>query len=469
MPEWSRTGASLERMFSANSIAVVGASNDPGKWGHMLLDAMMRGGYEGSLYPINPKTDEVLGLPAYPSVSAVPGLMDLAVVAIPAQYVAGVLREAAEKGVGSAVVVTGGFREAGRADLEDELGSVVEETGLRILGPNIQGIIRTPNRLCCMPWPFITESGPLAVISQSGTVTAAISEWAAQEGLGISAAVNLGNQVDLCESDLIEFFAEDPHTKAIALYLEGVKDGRQFLQAVKRAVEKKPVVVLKSGRTRGGQRAVASHTGSLGGSDAVFGAACRQFGMVRADDVESLYAAAKGLATLGTRRGNRVFAVSTSGGSGALFADEAEELDLVLPSLPEQLVDRLRQLDLPAFATLSNPLDLADVSAPNFREVVSIVDEYNVADIYLLMFGDPVPGGVEVATGLAGAVSGQVAVCYYGGGETEKEDRVKMQEAGIPVFRTPESAARGIGAAVWAARRRASIVTGDTAGQGRVR
>ena len=433
----------MERMFNSGSIAVVGASNDPQKWGHMLLDAMIRGGYAGTLYPINRKAPKVLGLTAYPSVGEVPGKVELVVVAIPAPYVAGALREAAAKGVAGAVVVTGGFREAGRADLEDELSSIVAETGLRILGPNIQGIIRTPNRVCCMPWPFITETGPLAIISQSGTVTAAIAEWAAQEGLGISAAVNLGNQVDLCESDLIEFFAEDPHTKAIALYLEGVKDGRRFLDVVKRAVEKKAVVVLKSGRTKGGQKAVASHTGSLGGSDAVFSAACRQFGVARAHDVESLYAVAKGLATLGTPPTNRVFVVGTSGGSGALFADEAEERGLVLPPLPEQLVDRLSQLDLPAFATLSNPLDLADVSAPSFREVVSIVDEYDVADIYLLMFGDPVPGGLEVATGLAGGVSGQVAVCYYGGGETEKEDRVKMQEAGIPVFRTPESAARG--------------------------
>jgi acyl-CoA synthetase (NDP forming) len=450
-----KTGSStdgLDRIFNADSIAVIGASNDPGKWGYRLLDAMKRGGYEGDLYPINPKADEVLGLPAYPSVSAVPGVVDLAVVAIPATYVAAVLREAAEKGVGGAVVVTGGFREAGRADLEDELRSIVEETGLRILGPNIQGIIRTSNRLCAMPWPFITEQGPLAVISQSGTVTAAISEWAAQEGLGISAAVNLGNQVDLCESDLIEFFAGDPHTKAIALYLEGVKDGRRFLDVVKGAVKEKPVAVLKSGRTRGGQKAVASHTGSLGGSDAVFSAACRQFGVIRADDVESLYAVAKGMSTLGTPQGNRVFAISTSGGSGALFVDEAEEHDLVFPPLPAELLERLGDLDLPAFATLSNPLDLADTAARNFLEAVAVVDEYDLADVYLLIYGDPVPGGLEVAEELAGRVSGKLAVCYYGGGETEIEDRVKLQRAGIPAFRTPESAARGIGAAVWAAR-----------------
>ena len=451
MPETGRTIASLERMFNANSIAVIGASNDPQKWGYMLLDAIMRGGYDGALYPVNRKADEVLGLPAYPSMPDVPGMVDLVVVAIPAPYVADTLREAAEQGVAGAVVVTGGFREAGRADLEQELRCIVEETGLRILGPNIQGIIGTPNRLCAMPWPFITEQGPLAVISQSGTVTAAIAEWAAQEGLGISAAVNLGNQVDLSESDLIEFFASDPHTKAIVLYLEGVKDGRRFLDAVDAAVKEKPVAVLKSGRTKEGQKAVASHTGSLGGSDRVFDAACRQHGVIRADDVESLYAVAQGLATLGTPKGNRVFAISTSGGSGALFVDEAGKHDLVLPPLPEKLVERLKGLDLPAFATLSNPLDLADTAAQNFLEVVSVMEESDVADIHLLIFGDPVPGGVEVAAELAGRASGKVAVCYYGGGDTEKTDRVRMQQAGIPAFRTPESAARGIGAAVWAA------------------
>jgi acyl-CoA synthetase (NDP forming) len=448
------SGDNLVRIFNPDSIAVIGASNQPGKWGYMLLDAMIRGAYEGDLYPVNRKEDEVLGLAAYRSVDDVPGMIDLVVVAIPAPYVAQTLREAADKGVAGAVVVSGGFREAGRADLEDELCSIVQETGLRILGPNIQGIIRTSSRLCAMPWPFITEEGPLAVISQSGTVTAAIAEWAAREGLGISAAVNLGNQVDLCESDLIEFFAGDPHTKAVALYLEGVKDGRRFLRAVEKAAKEKPIAVLKSGRTTGGQKAVASHTGSLGGSDTVFSAACRQFGVLRADDVESLYAVAKGLATMGRPKGNRVFAISTSGGSGALFVDEAERRGLALPPLPEELVERLRKLDLPAFATLSNPLDLADTAARNFLEVVRIVDEYDVADVYLLIYGDPVPGGLDVAAELAGRVSGKLAVCYYGGGETETTDRVRMQQAGIPAFRTPESAARGIGAAVWSSRRR---------------
>jgi acyl-CoA synthetase (NDP forming) len=457
MTEAERTTEALARMFEARSIAVIGASNDPGKWGCMLLDALIRGGYDGGLYPVNRKENRVLGLTAYPSVGDAPGEVDLVVVAIPAQHVLGVLREAAEKGVAGAVVVSGGFLEAGRTDLEDELRSIVEETGLRILGPNIQGIIRTSNRLCAMPWPFITQQGPLAVISQSGTVTAAISEWAAKEGLGISAAVNLGNQVDLCEADLIEFFAADPHTKAIALYLEGVKDGQRFLETVQRAVVRKPIAVLKSGRTWRGQTAIASHTGSLGGSDEVFSAACQQYGVVRAADVESLYAAAQGLATLGTPKGNRVFAISTSGGSGALFADEADGQNLALPPLPDELVERLRALDLPAFATLANPLDLADVSARSFREVLPLVDEYDVADVYLLLLGDPVMGGAEVARELAGELSGTVAVCYYGGGQAEETDRVRMQEVGIPVFRTPESAARGIGAAVWAARRHQAV------------
>jgi len=467
MREASRPEDSLARIFNADSIAVIGASNDPDKWGYMLLNALMRGGYGGDLYPINRTADQVLGLPAYPTVGQVPGDVDMALVAIPAQFVPDVLREAAEKGVAGAVVVTGGFREAGRADLEEELRSIVEETGLRILGPNIQGIIRTPNRLCAMPWPFITEQGPLAVISQSGTVTAAIAEWAAQEGLGISAAVNLGNQVDLSESDLIEFFASDPHTKAIVLYLEGVKDGRRFLDAVDKAVKEKPVAVLKSGRTKEGQKAVASHTGSLGGSDRVFDAACRQHGVIRADDVESLYAVAQGLATLGTPKGNRVFAISTSGGSGALFVDEAGKHDLILPPLPAELAERLKGLHLPAFATLSNPLDLADTSAQNFREVVPVVDEADVADIHLLIFGDPVPGSVEMVEDLAGIVSGKLAVCYYGGGDTEKRDRQKIQSAGIPAFRTPESAARGIGAAVWAARHRQSHAGRRTEAPGR--
>jgi acyl-CoA synthetase (NDP forming) len=440
----------VDSIFNARSVAVVGASQDPGKMGYMTLNSIIQGGYEGDIYPINPKADHILGLHAYPSISHVPAPIDLIVIVIPAPYVATVLREAVEKGVSAAVVISGGFREAGRPDLEEELHSISQKSSLRICGPNVQGINYVPNKLCAMFWPLLTAPGPIAIIGQSGTVTASLAEWAEFEGLGISGAVNLGNQVDLCESDFLEFFAEDEKTRAIALYLEAPKEGKRFQETLQRVARKKPVAVLKSGRTAGGQKATASHTGSLAGMDEVFSGACRQLGVFRADDLEHIFDSVKAIATMPEPQGNRLLVLTTSGGSAALGIDEAEKRGLSIPALPAELVERLKKTQsIPAFASFSNPLDFAGVNIENFREAIPILHQFGVADIYLLIFGDPVPGGAEAVEQLAAEVRAPLVVSYLGGGALERSDSVKMQAAGIPVFSTPDRAARGIAAAVW--------------------
>jgi len=440
-------------------VAVVGASSNPAKLGHVILANIVDGGYEGKVYPINPKADQILGLRAYPSVSQIPSDLDLVVVVIPAPFVPGVLREAADKGAGAAVVISGGFREAGRQDLEEELRSIVRETGLRIIGPNCQGINYRPNRLCAS-WPLVTTSGPLVIISQSGTVAATLAGWAVDEGFGVSATVSLGNQADVCETDLIDFFAEDGESRVIALYLEGAKDGRRFLSAVKRTLPKKPIVVLKSGRTEGGQRAAASHTQSLAGRDEVFDAVCRQSGIVRAPDIESLYDDAKALATLVPGDGDRIFVVTSSGGCGILAVDEAERCGLRVPSLPPEAVAGLREADLLPTAILSNPLDLTVAPAGHFEAAVSVIERYSIADLYLLIFGDPIPGATEVVQRLKQRIGPRIAVAYLGGGEVEKSERVRMHAVGIPVFPTPQRAVRAIESVVRVGRFRAARSSG---------
>ena len=442
----------LSQILNARSVAVVGASNNPGKWGYALLDTIRRSGYDGELYPINPKQNLVQGIPAYPSISNVPGPVELAVIVIPAPHVPGVLEEAAASGVKVAAILSAGFRESGRPDREAELEQVARECGLRILGPNIQGFSYLPNRLCAMFWPAMTTQGPLAVIAQSGSVTAALAEWAAEEGVGISAAVNLGNQVDLCESDLLEFFAQDAHTQAVALHVEAVKDGRRFLDVARHVAPTKPVAVLKSGRTEGGRRSAVSHTGSLAGHDEVFGAACRQSGLVRTDDLQELYDAAKALATMREPQGNRLLVVSTSGGGATLAADEAERRGLALPPLPAPLIEELQRLDPPPNASLSNPLDLPSLSASLFERTITLADRYDVADTCLISFGDPVPGSAEAVQRLAGQIGANLAVAYFGGGEVERTSRVKLHRAGIPVYPTPGRAVRAIAATVWRAQ-----------------
>jgi acyl-CoA synthetase (NDP forming) len=439
----------LDCLLSARSLAVVGASNDQSKLGYALLDTIRRSGYEGGLYPVNRRAEQVQGIPAYPSVSAVPHPIEAAVILVPATYVAGVIREASAKGVRAAAILSAGFRESGRPDLEAELGSVARGCGVRLLGPNIQGFSYLPNRLCAMFWPAMTTPGPLAVIGQSGSVTAALAEWAADEGLGISAAVNLGNQVDLCESDVLEFLAQDDHTRAIALHLEAVKDGRRFLEVAERVARAKPVAVLKTGRSSAGRESAASHTGSLSGRDEVFEGACRQVGLVRVDDLQGLYDTAKGLATMRQPRGNRLFVVSTSGGGGTLIADEAERRGLVLPPLPQALVEELSQIDPPPNASLGNPLDLPSFSAAMFEGAVSLACRHDVADVYLISFGDPVPGSAVAVQRLSGKIDASLGVAYFGGGEVERASRVDLHRAGIPVWPTPEQAVRAVAAAVW--------------------
>jgi acetyltransferase len=443
-----KTPKTLERIFKAQTVAVVGVSTDPNKLGFMALNSLIRAGYEGKIYPVNPKGGEILGLKVYSSLSEVPGRPDLVVIIVPANFVPEVLREAAKKGIPGAVILSAGFREVGRGDLEVEIGSISKDYGIRVMGPNIQGINYLPNKLCAMFFPVITVRGPLTIISQSGSVTAALSEWAADEGLGISAAVNLGNQVDLCESDYLDFFATDEHTKAVIVYLEGVKDGGQFLETIGRVAAKKPIAVLKSGRTIAGQKSVASHTGSLAGNSEVFSAACRQFGVVRANDLETLYDFGKAMATMREPEGNRILTISTSGGACTLTVDELEVHDLVAPALPKEFVDRLKNLELFPLATLSNPLDLASISAEHFRQVVSLADQFNLADVFLLNFADPVVGAHVVVKELSANIGASLAVSFMGGGKEEKIGRVKLQEAGIPVFPTPERAVRGIAAVI---------------------
>jgi acyl-CoA synthetase (NDP forming) len=443
----------IDKMFNARSVAVVGASNDPHKFGFMTLSSIIRGGFEGRLYPVNPKGGKIQGLVAYRSLSEIRDDVDLVVILVPAKHVPGLLVEAANKRVAGVVICSGGFRESGRYDLEAEIASIAAERGLRLIGPNVAGVNYLPNKLCAMFFPVITAQGPLAIVSQSGTVTNGLSEWAADEGLGISAAINLGNQVDLCESDFLKFLAFDKHTRAMLLYIEGLRDTRHFLDTIRQTTQVKPLVVLKAGRTEAGKRSAASHSGSLAASYDLFSATCHQFGAVVADDVETLYDYGKALALMRLPKGRRVFSISTSGGAGTLAADTSESLGLVLPRPPEEFLIELRKLPLSPLASFSNPLDNgADLNADIFRRVALLVDRFDIADVLLINFGDPVPGAAEMLRELAHQVKASLVVSYFAGGDEEKLGRVQIQKDGLPVFPTPERAMRGISAVVWVAQ-----------------
>ena len=429
--------ASLNAIFKPKSVAVIGASTAPGKLGHDILANLKNGGFAGPLFPINPKADEILGLKVYKSIADTPEPPELAVVVIPAKIVTPTLEQCADKGVKGAVVITGGFAETGEDGerLQEEMAQVIRRTGLKVVGPNCQGV-NMPHHHMCASWPLITTKGKIAFASQSGTVGAAFLDLAAAEQLGVSAFVSLGNRVDVDEAEVIQYFNADPHTEVIALYLEGVKRPSYFLDALHDC--EKPLVILKAGRTKRGSQAAESHTKSLAGVDAIYQALFRKHRVYRADTMEELFDFAKALAYLTPPRGRNLMITTSSGGAAILAIDEAEKMGLATPEPSPSLKERLKGM-IPAHCVVSNPVDLTgDVisDAGLYRKVMDEAkSEY---DYQMVIFGDPIPGASEVVT--SGA---RELVVFLGGAEVEQKEREKLYQAGVPVFPTPE---RGVAA-----------------------
>jgi len=428
--------ADLSPLFHPESVAVIGASESAGKLGHEILKNLMDGGFPGALYPINPKSERILGLSCFKNVRDVPGKVDLAVVIIPARFVSQAIRECGEKGVKGAVVISGGFSEAGAEGeaLQNELAKAAREAGVRVVGPNCQGI-NSPYHPMCASWPLLTQKGRVAVISQSGTVGAAMMDWFSVEGLGVSAFVSLGNRADIDEIDLIEYFEADPNTRVIAAYLEGVKDAVRFQKVLSEL--KKPLVVLKSGRTPKGKVAAESHTKSLAGADAIYSSLFKRLGVCRAETIEEFYDFAKALAYLEPPKGNSILYITTSGGAAILATDAAEQEGLDVAPLPPQLAQEIEGV-IPAYAIRGNPLDLTgDADAGMFREVIQRARPYY--DTLGIIFGDPIVDASQVVTPGANEL-----IIYLGGAEVEREEKLRMHQIGIPVYPTPERGIRAL-------------------------
>ncbi len=439
----------IKLLFEPKSVAVIGASRDPAKTGHIILKNIVEGGYKGEIYPINPATNEILGLRCHKSVLEVPASIDLAVVVVPARLVPNVIDELSIKGVRATVIISGGFRETGTQEglrLEEELKSRASRGNVRVLGPNCQGV-NNPHVGLCASWPLVRSKGPIAIISQSGTIAAALELWAEEEGIGISKMATLGNKIDVDETDLLEYLKDDADTKSIAMYIESVRDGRRFLRVAIETSRKKPVVVLKSGRTPSGMKAVASHTGSLAGSYAIYRSAFRKAGIVVADTIEELYDIAKGLALLPRTEGDRIQIVTSSGGSGIVSVDYAETLNLRLANLSESSKENLRS-ELPPHCIVGNPLDLTgDADAARYDRVLKIlVGDPNI-DVILTIFGDPIPNASDVIKKWFNSGKTIVPV-YIGGGAVEAVERRKMHESQIPTFKTPERAVKVVRALI---------------------
>jgi acyl-CoA synthetase (NDP forming) len=437
---------SLQALFRPNGLAVIGASAKPGKLGFTILKNILDAGFGGPVVPVNPKGETILGVPSVKSVDDIPSGTDLAVVIIPAASVPATILQLGERKVRAAIVITGGFAESGAdgARLQEELKRNAARCGIRVVGPNCQGV-NYPHHGLCASWPLITRKGAMAIASQSGTVGAALIDWAAEEKLGFSAFVSMGNRVDVDEADLIEFFASDPNTKVITLYIEGVKNAGKFLAAVRAC--QKPIVIFKAGRTEQGRKAAESHTRSLAGKDEIYDAVFRQLGIHRAASLEELYDFSKALAYVPAPAGPRMLIVTSSGGSAIIATDVAEENGLRVSALPTSLASRLREI-LPSHCIVGNPLDVTgDGDAERFRRVIAASREDY--DVVMTIFGDPIPGASKILE-----PGRPDLVAYLGGADVERAERLLLHEKGIAVFPTPERAVKAFSCHVRFARDR---------------
>ena len=437
---------SLQALFRPNAMAVIGASAKPGKLGFTILKNILDAGFGGPVIPVNPKGETILGIPSVKSVDDIPPGTDLAVVIIPAASVPGTILQLGERKVRAAIVITGGFAESGPegARLQEELSRNAARCGIRVVGPNCQGV-NYPHHGLCASWPLITRKGAMAIASQSGTVGAALIDWAAEEKLGFSAFVSMGNRVDVDEADLIEFFASDPNTKVITLYIEGVKNAGKFLAAVRAC--QKPIVIFKAGRTEQGRKAAESHTRSLAGKDEIYDAVFRQFGIHRAASLEELYDFSKALAYVPAPAGPRMLIVTSSGGSAIIATDVAEENGFRVSALPTPLASRLREI-LPSHCIVGNPLDVTgDGDAERFRRVIATSREDY--DVVMTIFGDPIPGASKILE-----PGRPDLVAYLGGADVERAERLLLHEKGIAVFPTPERAVKALSCHIRFARDR---------------
>ncbi len=380
----------FDLLFNPRGIVVAGASTHPGKFGFVALHNVLAGGFDGPVFATNPEQPTILGLDTLASVEQVPaGAADMVLVCTPPQTCADILRSAASRGIGAAFIASGGFREAGAegARAEEELVDLARSLGMTVAGPNGQGLISTPAKLAAQIVAPVPPPGPIAVASQSGNLVSAFMNYASHSGVGISRAVSAGNAAMVGVVDYLGWFASDPHTKAMAAYVEGVGDGRRFAADIRKVSEAKPVVLVKGGTTPRGAQAAASHTGALATDDRVFDGMVRQSGAARAATIEEAFDAVAAFATQPLPAGPRTVVLSSAGGWGVIAADAVSKSGLELIPLPADLEAAIDRLVPPRWSR-HNPIDLAGgESRDTIPEAIHLVAEHPEVDavVYLGM------------------------------------------------------------------------------------
>jgi acetyl coenzyme A synthetase (ADP forming)-like protein len=443
----------LDAILRPRSIAVIGASRKPNTIGYQILENLVRHGYAGAVYPVNPTAAAVHSIRAYPSVEAVPDEVDMAVIVVPKQHVVEAAEACGRKGVKGLVVISAGFAEVGGSGVERQkaLMEIVRRYGMRLVGPNCMGVLNTaPDRSMNATFaPTMPPAGPVSFMSQSGAMGVTILDYAKEYGIGISQFVSVGNKPDVSGNDLIQYWADDERTGVILMYLENFGNPRKFTQIAREITRKKPIIAVKSGRTGAGARAASSHTGALAGTDAATDALLRQCGVIRVETVEEMFDLAMAFSHQPIPRGNRVAIVTNAGGPGIIIADACESHGLVVTELSEATRSLLAE-HFPEEASLANPIDMiASANAQSYRIAVQAVLADPNVDAVIATFVPPLgirQEDVAEAIVSVAAESEKPVMAVLMGREGLPQGLAELNAAGIPGYRFPESGVRALAA-----------------------
>jgi acetyl coenzyme A synthetase (ADP forming)-like protein len=438
-----------EGLLDIHSIAVVGASQDPNKVGYAICRNLLT--FPGALYPVNPKAPMVLGRVAYPDLASIPGNVDLAVIAIPAPGVPGVIKEAGQKEVPLAIIISSGFREGGPegSRLEEEILATAQKYGMRVMGPNCLGLMLPHKGINTTFDPVSPKPGRIAFISQSGAIITTIVDWSLPEEIGFSAVISVGNQSDLTFEDFIRYAGSDPDTRAIILYIEQIRFGTRFMDTVRRVSLTKPVVAIKAGSSRIGQKAASSHTGSLAGSHEVYMAAFHQAGVIPVSSIREAFETAELLSSEGYPRGTRAIVITNAGGFAVLSSDYAERFGIGIVEFSQELIGELDAV-LPANWSRENPIDMVgDSSADRFARTFDIMIRHQ--DLWDIAFVIAVPSALSDPIRVANEIvrfskhtHKMIVGCMIGGDSMKTPLRI-LRDSQIPNFPDLEDAFRAVG------------------------
>ncbi|HOW35031.1 MAG TPA: acetate--CoA ligase family protein [Candidatus Omnitrophota bacterium] len=424
----------LGAIFKPKSVAIIGASTNPEKIGHQILKNIIGGGFEGNVFPINRHENQVLGLKTYPTIGEVPDSVDLAIIAIPTAHVLSAMEECAAKNVKSVAVITSGFAEVGKKDEELKLKNVADKANMALIGPNIFGIIYTPSKLNASFGPRDILPGKIAFVSQSGALGIALMGWTTMEKIGLASLVSVGNKADIEEKELIEYFNQDGNVEVILIYMEGIKQGRKFMQTQ----VKKPVVVLKVGCSQRGAKAAVSHTGSLAGADKIYDAAFKQLGILRAKTFTEAFGWSRSL-SLPAPKGEETVIITNGGGIGVRTTDECETADIKILDDPKWLEEKFR-VTMPDFGSTKNPVDITgQAKAANYKQAVNIVLREDKINAGIILYCETV---ITNALDIAKAIQEEYEavgrnkpiVVAMVGGEKTRDAIYYLNEHHIPAF-----------------------------------